>query len=70
MSMITAKVFQSGNSKALRLPRQLKVKTKTYDVTPTRDGFIVTDPAVRARRERALKKLRKLAPLRSEWPRP
>jgi antitoxin VapB len=70
MSPLTAKVFQSGNSKALRLPRQLNVTTKAYEVTPTRDGFIVTDPAARARRLRALRKLRLLPPLRIEWPRP
>ena len=70
MSVITAKVFQSGNSKALRLPRQLNVKAKAYEVTPTRDGFIVIDPAARVRRERALKKLRKLSALHVEWPRP
>ena len=57
MSAITAKVFQSGNSKALRLPRQLKVKAKTYAVTPTQDGFIVTDTAARARRQRLARKL-------------
>jgi len=57
MSPITARVFQSGNSKALWLPRQLKVKAKSYEVTPTRDGFIVTDPVARTRRQRAARKL-------------
>lgn len=70
MHGITAKVFQAGNSKALRLPRALDVKAKTYEITPTPDGFIVTDPAAKARRLKALRQLRALPPLRDEWPRP
>lgn len=70
MSAITAKVFKAGNSKALRLPRTLDVKAKTYEVTPTPDGFMVVDPAAKARRLKSLRKLRALPPLRDEWPRP
>lgn len=70
MSAITAKVFKAGNSKALRLPRTLDVKAKTYEVTPTPDGFMVIDPAAKARRLKSLRKLRALPPLRDEWPRP
>jgi virulence-associated protein VagC len=70
MSAITAKVFRAGNSKALRLPRALEVKVKTYEVTPTPDGFIVTDPAARARRLKALRRLRGLPPMKQDWPRP
>jgi virulence-associated protein VagC len=58
MSTITAKVFQAGNSKALRLPRELKIKAKAYQVTPTATGFIAVDPAAEARRLKALKALR------------
>ena len=70
MSAITAKVFKAGNSKALRLPRALDVKAKTYEVTPMPDGFIIIDPAAKARRLRALRKLRTLPPMSDEWPRP
>ena len=70
MSAITAKVFKAGNSKALRLPRALDVKAKTYEVTPMPDGFIIIDPAAKARRLRALRKLRTLPPMGDEWPRP
>ncbi len=70
MSAITAKVFKAGNSKALRLPRTLDVKARTYEVTPMPDGFMVIDPAAKARRLKALGKLRSLPPLRDEWPRP
>ena len=57
MNTTTARVFQAGNSKALRLPRALKVRAKSYQVTPTATGFIVSDPAAEARRLKALKAL-------------
>ncbi len=59
---ITAKVFKAGNSKALRLPRGLDVKAKSYEVTPTATGFMITDPKAEARRLRALQALRGSAP--------
>ena len=59
---ITAKVFQAGNSKALRLPRSLKLKAKSYQVTPTASGFIAVDPAAEARRLKALRALRGSCP--------
>jgi virulence-associated protein VagC len=62
MTAIIAKVFQAGNSKALRLPRSLKVKAKAYEVTPTATGFVITDPAAAARQLRALRALRGSAP--------
>ena len=63
MTPIIAKVFQAGNSKALRLPRSLKVKVKSYHITPNGNGgFIVTDPAAEARRLKALQALRGSAP--------
>ena len=70
MSAITAKVFRAGNSKALRLPSALEVKAKSYEVTPTPDGFLMVDPAARARRLKALRKLRALPAIRADWPRP
>ena len=54
---ITAKVFKAGNSKALRLPRGLDVKAKSYEVTPTATGFMITDPKAEARRLKALQAL-------------
>lgn len=62
MSPITAKVFQAGNSKALRLPSALRITAKSYEVTPTATGFLVTDPAAEARRLKALKALRGSCP--------
>lgn len=68
MSTHTATVFQAGKSKALRLPRSLAVNAKCYEVTP--DGFMLTAPAAKGRRLKALRKLRTLPPLPEEWPRP
>ena len=59
---ITAKVFKAGNSKALRLHRGLDVKAKSYEVTPTATGFMITDPKAEARRLKALQALRGSAP--------
>lgn len=70
MSTITAKVFESGNSKALRLPVSLKVRAKAFTVTPTGTGFLLTDPAEEARRSKALRKLMSLKPLDHDLPRP
>jgi virulence-associated protein VagC len=70
MSAITAKVFQAGNSKALRLPRSLAVKARAYEVTPMPDGFMIVDPAAKARRLKALRKLQALRPMHEEWVRP
>ena len=70
MNPITAKVFKAGNSQALRLPRSLGVTAKSYEVTPTADGFTVIDPAARAKRLRALDKLVSMPSLIDDWPRP
>jgi len=34
------------------------------------DGFMIIDPAAKSRRLQALRKLRALPPIQSEWPRP
>lgn len=62
MNSITAKVFKAGNSAALRLPRGLAIKAKSYQVTPTATGFVAIDPAAEAQRLKALKALRGSAP--------
>ena len=48
----------------------LDVTAKSFEVTPTPDGFVVIDPAAKAKRLRALDKLAARPPLRDEWPRP
>ena len=61
-TVITAKVFKSGNSQALRLPRALKLKARTFHLTLTDSGFQATDPAAEARRLKALRALRGSCP--------
>jgi virulence-associated protein VagC len=70
MSAIIAKVFQAGNSKALRLPSSLAVSARSYEITPMPDGFMIIDPAARARRLKALRKLRASPPMQEQWARP
>ncbi len=53
MLIATAKIFQSGNSQALRLPKAFRLKTKTVKLVKLPDGFSVHDDAARARRIKA-----------------
>jgi len=40
--MQTAKVFQSGRSQAIRLPKQFRVKTAEVYLKKTPEGFLVS----------------------------
>ncbi len=53
MSVATAKVFQSGNSQALRLPKSFRLNSKTVTLVRTTDGFSVHDADDHARRVKA-----------------
>jgi virulence-associated protein VagC len=60
---LTAKVFKSGNSTAVRIPSSLKLKAKSYIIESNGWGsFTLTDPAENARRLAALRELRGSAP--------
>ncbi len=60
---LTAKVFKSGNSQAIRIPSAFKLAAKTYIVEPTGGGGLrLIDPAYEARRLKALQALRGSAP--------
>ena len=39
--MHTAKVFQSGRSQAIRLPKEFRVETREVCLKKTRQGFLV-----------------------------
>lgn len=41
--MITAKVFKSGRSQAVRLPKKYRFKSAEVNVTPTADGLLLTE---------------------------
>jgi antitoxin VapB len=53
MTTATAKVFKSGNSQALRLPKAFRLSSKTVQLVKTRDGFSVKDEIARARQIKA-----------------
>lgn len=57
MATITAKVFDSGNSQAIRLPKALRLRTTTVQIEKTSRGLLILDPKAEARRLAALKKL-------------
>ena len=57
MGVVTAKVFQSGNSQAVRLPKGYRFKGKVVRLTPMPGGVLLTDPVHLARRRRSLRKL-------------
>jgi virulence-associated protein VagC len=57
MLLVTAKVFNSGNSQAIRLPKALRLRTKTVQIEKTDRGLLILDPKVEADRVKALSKL-------------
>jgi antitoxin VapB len=62
MPTITAKVFKSGNSQAIRLPKAWRLSTGTVQIEKTGRGLLVLDPKAEAKRVRALAKLYGSAP--------
>jgi virulence-associated protein VagC len=57
MNTITAKVFNSGNSQAIRLPKVLRLRAKTVQIEKTGRGLLILDPKAEALRVKALSKL-------------
>ena len=57
MSTIVAKVFKSGNSQAIRLPKALRLRSKTVLIEKTDWGLMILDPIAEAKRAKAFSKL-------------
>jgi virulence-associated protein VagC len=57
MNRVTAKVFTSGNSQAIRLPKSLHLNTKTVQIEKTERGLLIVDPMTEAERSKALSTL-------------
>ena len=57
MGTIVARVFKSGNSQAIRLPKALRLSTKTVQIEKTGRGLLILDPKAEQSRVRALAKL-------------
>ena len=41
--MITAKVFNSGRSQAVRLPKRYRFHSREVNIQPTADGLLLTE---------------------------
>jgi antitoxin VapB len=57
MSIVTTKVFKSGNSQAIRLPKAWRLATGTVQIEKTGRGLLILDPKAEAKRVKALAKL-------------
>ena len=57
MPTITAKVFKSGNSQAIRLPKSCRLTSATVEIERTSQGLLVLDPKAEAKRLRSLARL-------------
>ena len=57
MATITAKVFKSGNSQAIRLPKAWRLSTATVQIEKTGRGLLILDPKAEAKRVKALARL-------------
>jgi len=53
MKTASAKIFQSGNSQALRLPKAFRLQSSTVTLVKTEDGFTVHDEKARSGRRKA-----------------
>jgi len=68
MTTATAKVFKSGNSQALRLPKAFRLSSRTVKLVKTADGFAVKDESASARRTKAFAALAGSCPKFPEVP--
>jgi len=53
MTTATAKVFKSGNSQAVRLPKAFRISSDTVKLIKMPDGFFVKDEKAHTRRLKA-----------------
>ena len=53
MKSVTAKVFKSGNSQALRLPKAFRLSSATVQLIKTPDGFIAREKKAHGHRRKA-----------------
>jgi len=53
MTPVTAKVFLSGNSQAVRIPKAFRIASDTVVLIKMPDGFLVRDERAHARRLKA-----------------
>ncbi len=73
MTTAVAKVFQSGNSQAIRLPKAFRLKSRTVKLVRTEKGILISNEGDEQRKARAFARLAgscpnfpEIAPVR--WP--
>ena len=57
MPTVTAKVFKSGNSQAIRLPKAWRLQATSVQIEKTGRGLLILDQKAEAKRVKALAKL-------------
>lgn len=57
MTTAVAKVFQSGNSQAIRLPKAFRLKTRTVKLIRTEKGILITTDMNDKKKARAFARL-------------
>ena len=57
MPTVTTKVFKSGNSQAIRLPKAWRLATSIVQIEKTARGLLIVDPKAEVKRVKALAKL-------------
>jgi virulence-associated protein VagC len=55
--ILTAKVFNSGKSQAIQLPKALRLRVGTAQIEKTARGLLILNPVVETQRVEALSKL-------------
>ncbi len=57
MTTAVAKVFQSGNSQAIRLPKAFRLKSRTVKLIKTPEGILISNDDTDRKRARAFARL-------------
>ena len=57
MTTVVAKVFQSGNSQAIRLPKAFRLKSRVVKLIQTEKGLLISDDVDDKKKARAFARL-------------
>jgi antitoxin VapB len=60
MAAVTTRVFNNGNSQAVRIPAEFRLSTDRVSISRTEEGDLIIHPIERARGEALLEALRAL----------
>jgi antitoxin VapB len=68
MTTAVAKVFQSGNSQAIRLPKAFRLKSRTVKLSRTAEGILISEDDEDQRKARAFARLAGSCPTLKDVP--